>query len=81
MLTLDTMRDKMLRIKQIVRNGMLDPFGFSAEGQTEIVSFIEDNVENLREVSLRMVTKLADLKKMSPDRWKVLAENTCIRRK
>ena len=80
-LTLDTMRDKMLRIKQIVRNGMLDPFGFSAEGQTEIVSFIEDNVENLREVSLRMVTKLADLKKMSPDRWKVLAENTCIRRK
>jgi hypothetical protein len=80
-LTLDTMRDKMLRIKQIVRNGMLDPFGFSTEGQAEIVSFIEDHVETLREVSLRMVTKLADLKKMSPDRWKVLAENTCIRRK
>ncbi len=27
-LTLDTTRDKMLRIKQIVRQGMLDPFGF-----------------------------------------------------
>ena len=80
-LTLDTMRDKMLRIKQIVRQGMLDPFGFGPEGQKEIVAFIEDNVETLREVSLRMVTKLADLKKMSPDRWKVLAENTCIRRK
>ena len=80
-LTLDTMRDKMLRIKQIVRQGMLDPFGFGPEGQKEIVAFIEDNVETLREVSLRMVTKLADLKKMSTDSWKVLAENTCIRRK
>jgi len=79
-LTMDTMRDKMLRVKQIVRDGMLSEYKMDEKSEQEIVNFMEDNKTKLREVSLRMVTKLADLFKMSPERWRALAENTCIRR-
>jgi hypothetical protein len=33
----------------------------------------------LREISLRMVLKIADLWKMKPDGYKQLAESTCMR--
>ena len=79
-LTMDTMRDKMLRVKQIVRDGMLSEYKLSEKDELNIVNFMEDNKNKLREVSLRMVTKLADLFKMSPERWRALAENTCIKR-
>jgi|TARA_B100000959_G_scaffold105113_1_gene110892 hypothetical protein len=79
-LTLDTMHDKMLRVKQIVGDGMLNTYNFGKAGEEEVVNFMESNTDRLREVSLRMVTKLADLKKMSEHRWMTLAENTCIKR-
>jgi hypothetical protein len=34
----------------------------------------------LRELSLRMVLKIADLAKMDFDNWKSLVESTCMRR-
>ena len=80
-LTLDTMRDKMLRVKQIVKDGMLKTYNFSKDEEVGLIHYMEENKEKLREVSLRMVTKIADLKKMSPTRWQRLAENTCIKRK
>ena len=79
-LTMDTMRERMLRVKQIVGDGMLNDYKFEEKDEQEIVTFMEDNKNRLREVSLRMVTKLADLFKMSPERWRSLAENTCIKR-
>ena len=80
-LTLDTMRDKMLRVKQIVKDGMLKKYNFSKDEEVGLINYMEENKEKLREVSLRMVTKIADLKKMSPPRWQRLAENTSIKRK
>ena len=81
-LTLDTMRDKMLRIKQIVQDGMLDSYAMSEEEKNTVVKFIDDNRAKLREVSLRMVLKIADLYKMAPSdgRWMRLAETTCMKR-
>ena len=81
-LTLDTMRDKMLRIKQIVQDGMLETYNFSEEEKNTVVKFIDDNRAKLREVSLRMVLKIADLYKMAPNdgRWMRLAETTCMKR-
>ena len=79
-LTMDTMRERMLRVKQIVGDGMLKDYKLEEKDEQEIVTFMEDNKNRLREVSLRMVTKLADLFKMSPERWRSLAENTCIKR-
>jgi len=80
-LTLDTMRDKFLRIKQIARTGTLwgSDYGFEPEEEQEILDFMYENRNKLREMSLRMALKIADLKKIS-EKWRMLAESTCMRR-
>ena len=80
-LTMDTMREKMLRVKQIVGDGMLEEYRFTKTEQDEIVDFMIENQGRLREVSLRMCTKIADLRKSQSDRWERLAEVTCMLRK
>ena len=79
-LTIDTEREKVLRIKQIVEDGMLDEYEFKPWDVDEILDFIDNNKKKLRELSLRMVLKLADLKKSFPDRWTRVAEVSCMRR-
>jgi hypothetical protein len=71
-------REKFLRCKQIVQDGMLSGYNFSEQTEAEILDFIDSNKHRLRELSLRMVTKIADLRKMNPDKWKMYAENTCL---
>jgi predicted AAA+ superfamily ATPase len=80
-LTMDSTREKILRIKQIARDGgLFDQKGLTKEQEIDIVTFLEDNQAKMREISLRMAQKLADLCKMSPDRWQRLAETTCMKR-
>jgi DNA-binding NarL/FixJ family response regulator len=78
-LTIDSMRDRMLRIRQIVATGMLEKYAMGREAEEQLVQFIFDNKHKLREISLRMVLKIADLWKMAPDRYQHLAEQTCMR--
>jgi hypothetical protein len=78
-LTIDSMRDRMLRIKQICRQGMLERYAMTQEEQERLVAFIFENRNRLREVSLRMVLKIADLWKMAPDRYQTLAHQTCMK--
>ena len=78
-LTIHTEREKMLRIRQIVTDGMLAEYGFSAETTESIVQFVDRNRSRLRELSLRTVVKIADLVKAFPDRWPEYAENTVMR--
>ena len=78
-LTIDSMRDRMLRIKQICREGLLKKYYMSREKEAELVDFIFTNRTRLREVSLRMVLKIADLWRMAPDRYQALAQSTCMR--
>jgi len=79
-LTIDTEREKILRIEQIVEDGMLKDYEFEQYTVDEILTFIKDNKKKLRELSLRMVLKLADLKKSMPANWRAVAEVTCMRR-
>ena len=79
-LTIDTERDKILRIKQIVSDGMLNDYKFDEEMVEEIVDYVDINKTRLRELSLRTVLKIADLAKAFPDRWEAMAENTVMRR-
>jgi hypothetical protein len=69
-----------LRINQIVRDGMLDEYEFGEQGNNEVVDFMVQFANRLREISLRMVLKIADLRKMAPDNWQNLAEATCMKR-
>ena len=79
-LTIDTDRDKILRIKQITNDGMLNSYKFSDEVVQDIIDFIDINKNKLRELSLRTVLKIADLAKAFPTRWEAMAENTVMRR-
>lgn len=71
-------RDYIVRIKQVLDAGMLNDV-LCVSDKEEIVSFIEDNMNQMRELSLRMVKKLADLMLMDRDGWKDLARITCMR--
>ena len=79
-LAIDTDREKLLRIKQITNDGMLDEYGLSKDTVEEIVDFCDINKKRLRELSLRTVLKVADLAKAFPTKWEAMAENTVMRR-
>ena len=80
-LQMDTNREKILRIKQVVNdNDMLARFDFEQLQKDEIVEFVEANQDRLRELSLRMVLKLADLRKGFPKNWQAMAKTTCMKR-
>ena len=80
-LTIDTEREKILRIKQVVTEcGMLDDYEFSDLEKAVLIDFVDDNKKKLRELSLRTVLKIADLKKSMPGNWRAVAEVTCMRR-
>ena len=79
-LTLDTMRDKLLRIRQIANDGQLfAEYEFDDETQEEIIDFMAHSATRFREMSLRMAIKIADLRKSFPLKWKAIAEVTCMK--
>jgi hypothetical protein len=78
---MDTDREKMLRIRQVVGDaGMLDSYEFEDCVKDEIIAFIDDNKTRLRELSLRMVLKIADLRRSFPATWKSMCKTTCMKR-
>ena len=78
-LTIDTLREKLLRIQQIVKDGMLNSYALPEGTQQEVVQYIWDNKRRLREISLRTVLKIADLAKAFPDTWKDMASSTVLK--
>ena len=79
-LTLNTMRDRFLRIKQIYRKGELfADYDFTPEQGDMVIEFMEQNQTKLREMSLRMALKIADLTRVSSDNWRALAATTCMK--
>lgn len=74
-LTIHSEREKMLRIRQIVGDGMLEEYDFTAEEQAELIEFIDEHKKRLRELSLRTVLKTADLMRSFPQgKWKRVAQ-------
>jgi len=79
-LQMDTDREKVLRIRQITEDGMLETYDFENDEKTEIVDYIIENRAKMRELSLRTVLKVADLRKSFPMSWKQMAEVTVQKR-
>jgi len=80
-LQMDTEREKILRIKQVVKEAdMLARYEFEECVKDELVAFIDTNKTKLRELSLRMVLKIADLRKSFPNSWVAMAKTTCMKR-
>jgi hypothetical protein len=79
-LEMDTDREKLLWIKKITNQGMLDRYDFEQLQKDEVLDFINENKAELRELSLRMVLKISDLRKSFPQSWKAMARTTCMKR-
>ena len=81
-LTIDSIADKMLRIKQVIRLGMLNSYNFEDTKKIEdmIIDYMDANGKRLNEISLRMAIKLAELIKMRGDTWQDVADVTCLKR-
>lgn len=77
-LEISSTRDKLLRIKQLCRDGMLNPYAFTAQQESDIIAFVFTNAEYMREISLRAVKKLADLVQAEPSDWLEMAEATLL---
>lgn len=85
-LTINTERDKMLRIRQVhedaskdVVGGLFADYEFLDNQPEEILDFMWENRSKMREISLRMALKVADLYRIDPTDWKMLARETCMR--
>lgn len=76
-----TNREYFIRIKQVVlgTDMLNDPNGTVEIDPCEILQFIEENLDNLNELSLRMVKKLANLITIDRFEWRKLARVTCFK--
>jgi hypothetical protein len=80
-LEMSSVRERILRIKQVIGDGMLDDRdNLDQIAKDEVVQFIIDNQDNLREISLRSVLKVADLREAFPSNWQAMAKTTVLRR-
>lgn len=79
-LTMDSMRDKYLRIKQIAATGELfKEFRFENNEEEEILEFMFANKTRWREMSMRCAVKLAALRKTMPLNWQRTAQVTLMK--
>jgi hypothetical protein len=75
-LAMKSRRDYLIRIGQVINEGLLDYL--TIPERADVVRFINNNHERLRELSLRMALKLGALRKQS-DSWEKLALVTCCK--
>lgn len=73
-------RDIMIRVEDVIANtDMLIDKGLSTSEETELVAWMKENVDRLRNVSLRTALFIADFIKTDKHEWKDIAEVTLIR--
>lgn len=79
-LMLETNEQIYLRIDYIVRNtGMLLDKDFSESEINDILDYLKNNLNNLRELSLRTVLKISNYLKMEKQNWKEQANIFLLR--
>jgi hypothetical protein len=77
-LAMKTKRDYLVRIRQVVRQGLLKNIGLDDTAQEEVVEFIESNQDRMRELSLRMALKVGTIRRRGGN-WKKIAMVTCCK--
>lgn len=75
-----TTREKLIHIKDVIeRNDMFKGYGFNDSEQLEVVKYVEMNAAKMREMSLRTVLKVADLRRAMPERWIKFANKNVLK--
>ena len=75
-----TRRDFLIRIRQVIHQGLLDKYDLTEDQLQELWSYTVDHSHKLRELSLRSLIKAADLIKLGPN-WKVILDMTLLRQR
>lgn len=78
-MAMKTKRDYLIRIRQVIRQGLLRNYGLDDEAQIDVIDFIEDNQDRLRELSLRMALKIGAIRRKGAANWKKVARVTCCK--
>jgi hypothetical protein len=76
-LTMRNRRDFLIRIRQVVKIGLLNDM--EPKAAKEVIDYVEENYQALRELSLRMVKKIANHRRNDPKDWKETCAVTCYR--
>lgn len=80
-LQINTNRELMTRIRQVVLgSNILSDRGISKSDEIKLMDYLTENVDRLKELSLRTVEKLAVLYLASPEKWITLADSVMIKR-
>lgn len=79
-LGINTTREILLRVKQVMEYGMLTDKGFSKEEQNAMYDYMVANADNLRELSLRMLEKISIIYRANPDNWQEMTRITCLKK-
>ena len=58
---------------------MLSTYDYDDATVEELLDFVVANAKRMRELSLRMVLKVADLRASLPAKWRAVVEVTCMR--
>jgi hypothetical protein len=75
-LAMKTRRDYLVRIKQVIKQGLLKELTESQ--RNDVIAFVNENHERLRELSLRMALKIGSLRKQGGN-WQRIANITCCK--
>jgi hypothetical protein len=75
-LSIKTKQDYIVRIRQVLKMGLLSQQGLDELGASDVMAFIESNQDTLRDLSLRVAIKLAAIRKTHPAKWEKIARIT-----
>ena len=79
-LMMHTRRQITLWVHHIVTNNLiLQKIGCTAEQEKEAVDWLVDNMEDLREISIRTALKVGRFMKMDPENWETDAKVTLLK--
>lgn len=78
---LKSLRDYMIRVKMIAKNSdLFKDQNLTEKEAEEVLQFMESNLSDLREISLRMARHLASMRKTMPN-WEAMARITKFKKK
>jgi len=80
-LGIHSMREVLIRIKQVIKStDMMRKLGVNEKQTSEMMTWMDSNLNNLRKVDLRTMIKLSQAVKASPKNWDRIAKAAlCVR--
>lgn len=79
-LGIHTNEEILIRINQVVESSNIMKSLHVEEYKDDILEWLEDNRDNVRNISVRTIIRLAEYIRTSPTKWRTIAKTTLIKR-